>query len=153
MMRKYKHILSKQIHHHSMSPLSLQWKIVFFFLCCATIKFLNASWLVLLTGINQEQQHCLMDCPPPSIFLLCRYIIWLSGLSFKCRSINLPVSAWCLRLIFGTKLCQRRTNPDDSCRLPVMSRSGQAQLGRRMVDSWIASWAAGWVEGWPGKEL
>lgn len=35
---------------------------------CATIKPLHVSWLVLSTAINQEQQHCLMDRPPPPSF-------------------------------------------------------------------------------------
>lgn len=38
---------------------------------------------------------------------------------FKCRSIR-------LRYDFGTVACQRSTNPDDSCRLPVVDRPGLA---------------------------
>lgn len=61
---------------------------------------------------------CLLTCPIDSyksgtaavfygwlgiapLFLLCKYIIWLSGLWFKCRSINLQVSAWCLQMILA----------------------------------------------------
>lgn len=30
---------------------------------------------------------------------------------------------------FGTEVCQSGTNPDDSCRLPVLGRAGPAWLG------------------------
>lgn len=83
--------------------------------------------------------------PSPSIFLLCKYIIWLSGLWFQCRSINLQVSAWCLRII----LAQSRAKGALTLMTPAGCQlcAGQASLGGWMVDSWIAGWAAGWVPG------
>jgi len=57
----------------------------------------------------------------------------------------------------GTKACQQSTNPDDSCRLPVLGRAGPHRAGpgwaEGWVDSWIAGWAADWVLGWRGTEL
>lgn len=94
---------------------------------------------------KSEQYKCFMDAsrwPPPfpsfSLFLLCKYIIWLSGLWFKCRSINLQVPAWCLHMI----LAQRHAKGALTLMTPAGCQfwAGLAWLawvGRRPAGYWV----------------
>lgn len=47
----------------------------------------------------------------------------------------------------GTEACQASTNPDDSCRFPVLAGAGRASLGGWM-DGWTGRLQDGWLGGW-----
>lgn len=80
--------------------------------------------------------------PPPSPKSFSYVSIW-----FNCLACGLSIdlwiykSFWLMRDRFGTKSCQRHTNPDDSCRLPALCCSVQAWLG------WYLDGKLGWSAG------